>query len=168
MLVRLPVAVCFFGSLIGSSIFAASASPKHGDIPLSQCAVVFERFGHIRLPADTKAVSRALGDNRWINRAVIYQQTILAGWIPIRHGLGPPGGVYVIALSPSVSTHNSGYRIYLHTTRAFPGDAATGIRAFVTGRSAPDLRIEEYALCYPDNHFLLVDLNSRRITPPLF
>ena len=168
MLVRLLVAVCWFSSFAASSIWAAPASPKHGDVPLSQCAVVFERFSHIRLPADTKAMSRALGDSGWISRAVTYHQTILGGWIPIRHGLGPPGGVYVIALSPSVSPHNAGYRIYLHTTRAFPGDAATGIRAFVIGRSAPDIQIDEYALCSPDNHFLLVDLNSRRITPPLF
>ena len=105
MLVRYLVAVCLFGSFAAASIWAAPASPKHGDVPLSQCAVVFERFSHIRLPADTKAVSRALGDNRWINLAVIYQQTILAGWIPIRHSLGPPGGVYVIDLSAPVSSH---------------------------------------------------------------
>ena len=60
MLVRLLVAVCWFSSFAASSIWAAPASPKHGDVPLSQCAVVFERFSHIRLPADTKAMSRAL------------------------------------------------------------------------------------------------------------
>src|SRR3989442_5253822 len=142
MLVRYLVAVCLFGSFAAASIWAAPASPKHGDVPLSQCAVVFERFSHIRLPADTKAVSRAVGDSHWLSRAVTYQQTILAGWIPIRHSLGPPGGVYVIDLSAPVSSHIAGYRIYLHTTRVFPGGVATGIRAFVSGRSAPDIRID--------------------------
>src|SRR6266567_26115 len=108
MLVRLPVAVCLFGSFVGSSLCAASASPKHGDVPLSQCAVVFDRFRHLRLPAGAKAVSHTVKDTRWISHALIYQQTILAGWIPIEHNLGLPGAVYVIELSPSVSQKNAG------------------------------------------------------------
>lgn len=145
----------------------APPPPTFGDVPLPECAAVFDRFSHLRLPADTKAVSRALGDSGWTSRAVIFQQTGLGGWIPIRSNLDPPGGVYVIRLSPPVSSNISGYTIYFHTTRAFAGDAPTGLQSFLAGRSAPNIRIDEYALCYPDNHYLLVDLRSRRITPPL-
>ena len=157
---RLPAAVCLF-----VSISVASASPKHGDVPLSQCAAVFERFGHIRLPADAKAALRALTDTRWLSRSVVYQQTVLAGWIPISSGLGPPDAMYVIELSPSVSLRRVGYRIYLHTTRAFSGDAAAGIRSFVEGRAEPEILIDEYALCYPDGRILHVDRKSRRMIP---
>ena len=164
MLTRLPAVVWLFASVL-FPISVASASPKHGDVPLSECAAVFERFGHIRLPADTKAALRALKDTRWLSRAVVYQQTILAGWIPILSGLGRPGGVYVIDLSPSVSLHKVGYRIYVHTTRAFSGDAAVGIRTFLAGRAAPEIVIDEYALCYPGGRILHVDRKSRRMTP---
>src|SRR5438445_3897568 len=107
MLMRFPSAVCLFAPLIGS-ITVASASPRDGDVPLSQCATVFERFGHIRLPADAKAALHALKDTRWLSRTVVYQQTFLAGLIPMSSSLGPPGGVYVIGLSPSVSLHRVG------------------------------------------------------------
>jgi hypothetical protein len=169
MLMRLPLVVLsLLGSFIVFPVSVASADPKHGEVPRSECATVFEQFARIQPPADSKALSHALKDIRWISRAVVYQQTILAGWIPISHGLGPPGGVYVMDLSRPVSRHNAGYRIYFHTTRAFPGHVATDVRAFLAGRTPRDIRIDEYALCYPNGRFLLVDVKSRRMTPALF
>jgi hypothetical protein len=117
------------------------------------------------VPADAKAALRALKDTRWLSRTVVYQQTFLAGWIPISSGLGPPGGVYVTDLSPSVSLHRVGYRIYVHTTRAFSGDAAAGICTFLAGHAAPAILIDEYALCYPDGRILHVNRKSRRVIP---
>lgn len=163
---RLLTAVCLFAALF-LSVSVASASPRRGAVPLSQCAVVFERFGQIRPPADAKAASRALKDTRWLSRAVVWQQTILAGWIPIKHDLGPPGGVYVVDLSPSLSSDIAGYRIYFHTTRVLSGDAAAGVRGFFAGHAAQDILIDEYALCYPDRRILRIDQKSRRMTPPL-
>lgn len=161
---RLLTAVCLF-ALLSVSGGVASGSEKRGDVPLSDCAVVFERFGRIRLPANAKATSRALRDARWLSRAVVWQQTELAGWIPIKHDLGPPGGVYVVSLSPSLSQDISGYHIYFHTTRVLSGDAATGVRDFFAGHAAPDILIDEYALCYPDGRILHVDPKSRRTFP---
>jgi len=161
---RVPSAVCLFASLF-VSISVASASPEQCDVPLSQCAAVFERFGQIRLPADGKAALNALKDTRWLSRTVVYQQTFLAGWIPISSGLGPSGGVYVIDLRPSNSVHRAGYRIYVHTTRAFSGGAAAGIRTFFAGRAAPEILLDEYALCYPDGRILHVNRKSRRVIP---
>jgi hypothetical protein len=168
MLVRFLVAVCLVGSFGATATYAVPASPQYGDVPLPQCTIAFERFSHLPLLADTNAVARAIGDSSWASRASIRQVTFMAGWIPMRNSLGPPGAIYEIILSPPLSSHIAGYRIYLHTTRVIPGDAAKGIRAFFSGRSAADIRIDEYSLCFPDNHFLSVDLNSRSITPPLF
>jgi hypothetical protein len=166
MLVRLLTAVCLFASLFLSES-VASAFPKRRAVSLSQCAVVFERFGQIRPPADSKAASRALRDTRWLSRAAVWQQTVLAGWTPIKHDLGPPGGVYVVDLSPSTSSNIAGYRIYFHTTRVLSGGAAAGVRGFFAGRAAQDILIDEYALCYPDRRILCVDQKSRRMSPPL-
>jgi hypothetical protein len=140
----------------------AAASPKAGDIPRSECAVVFERFGQIRPPADAKAVAYALKDIRWLARAAVDQVTFMAGWIPMSHSLGPPGALFVIGLRPAVSHKDIGYRIYLHTTRTFSGDAATGLRAFLAGRAGPDVFVDEYTLCYPDGRILGVDAKSRK------
>ena len=78
-----------------------------------------------------------------------------------------PGGVYVVDLSPSLSSDIAGYRIYFHTTRVLSRDAAAGVRGFFAGHAAPDILIDEYALCYPDRRILCVDQKSRRMTPPL-
>jgi hypothetical protein len=93
---------------------------------------------------------------------VVFQQTVLAGWIPIEHTLGPPGAVYGIELSPSVSQKNAGYRIYLHATRAFTGDGAMELRASLAGSGPRDVQIDEYALCYPDTRFLHVRMDESR------
>jgi hypothetical protein len=161
--VRLPVALFLFGSLFASPVYAALASTKHGNVPLSQCSVVFEQFSHIQLPADTKAVSHALKDTRWSSRAVAYQQTFLAGWIPLFHNLGPPGGVFVIELSPPISQQNSAYRIYLHIMPNFSREPLTGIRDFLASQAGAQIRMDEYALCYPDSRILHVDPKSRRM-----
>ena len=162
-----PVAISVVWLLVACNMSVASAFPKDGDVPSSQCATVFERFGHIRLPADASAVSRALKDSRWLSRAVVVQQTILAGRIPIEHDLRPPGGVFVIGLRPAVSQKDAGYRIYLHTARTFSADTAMGLRAFLAGRATPGMVIDEYSLCYPDGRILHVNGKLRRMIPPL-
>ena len=161
---RLLTAICLFGFLY-VSVSAASAH-KRGDVPRSQAAIVFERFSHIRVPADSKAVSRSLQDIHWLSRAVVWQQTVLAGWIPMKHSIGPPGAVYVVELSPSISQDVAGYWIYFHTTRVLSGDAA-GVREFFAGHAAPDVLIDEYSLCYPDRRILSVDANRRKVFSPL-
>jgi hypothetical protein len=164
MLVRLLTVICLFAFLFSAS---AASARKRGDVPLSERATVFERFSHIRVPADSKAVSRALKDIRWLSRAVVWQQTALAGWIPMKHSIGPPGAVYVVELSPSVSQDVAGYWIYFHTTRVLSGDAAAGVRDFFAGHAAPDILIDEYSLVYPDRRILAVDPNRRKLFPPL-
>jgi hypothetical protein len=123
---------------------------------------VFEQFARINPSADAKSVSHVLKGTSWVGRAALSHQTILAGWIPIEGDLSPPGGVYVIGLSPSVSTHNAGYRIYIHITRAFPKDTSASLRAFLLGHAAADIKLDEYALCHPDGRILHVDTKSRK------
>jgi hypothetical protein len=167
MLVRLP-AVTFLLALFLRTPSSVSAAAKHGTVPPSQCATVFERFGHIRVPADAKAASRVLGDIRWLSRAVVYEQTVLAGWIPISHHLGRPGGVFVIELTPSVSQRNAGYRIYAHITSASADDPVRSFRAFLAKNAPPDVQLDECALFYPDTHILHIEPNSRKRIPPIF
>jgi hypothetical protein len=163
---RLLPVVCLFASLF-LSVSVASASPRRGSVPRSQCAAILERFAQIRPPADAKATARALKDIHWLSRAVVWHQTALAGWLPLKHSIDPPGGVYVVDLNPSLTSDIAGYRIYFHTTRVLPGDPAAGVRGFFAGHGAPDILIDEYALCYPDRRILSVDPKSRRMSPPL-
>jgi hypothetical protein len=155
-------------SIVIGRMNVAAAFPKDGDVPASQCVTAFKRFGLIRLPADASAVSRALKDSRWLSRATVDQIIFLAGWIPIEHSPRPPGSVFTIVLRPAVSQKNAGYRIYLHTTRIFSGDAAMGLRAFLAGHATPGMFIDEYALCYPDGRILHINGKSRRMIPSLF
>ena len=163
---RLSTAACLFALLFVSTA-AASASREQGNVPLSQCTVVFERFAQIRLPADTNRVSQALKDTRWLRRAVASQLTVLAGWIPMKHDFGPPGGVYVVELSPSLSQDIAGYHLYFHTNRVLSGEVATGVRDFFAGHAAANILIDEYSLCFPDGRILSVDGKSRRMLGPL-
>jgi hypothetical protein len=159
--------IWLFGSFTVDRVTAASVNEKHGDVPPNICATVFAQFARIQPPADTKAVSHALKDTRWLTHAVVYQQTALAGWLPMSHHMGPPGGIYVLDLSPDRPPRIPFYRIYLHTTRAFSGDPAIDVRAFLAGHGPRDIRIDEYTLCHPNHRFLTVDTKSRRLTPPL-
>jgi hypothetical protein len=136
--------------------------PNTGRVSPAEAGKVFEQFARIRLPADARSLSHALKDASWVGRAAFYHQTGLGGRIPIWADLDPPGGVYVIGLSPSVSMQNSGYHIYIHVTRAFPEDTPARLRAFLMGHAAVYIKMDEYALCYPDGRVLHVDPKSRR------
>jgi hypothetical protein len=160
----LAIAVSFLGLFVVCPISVASADPKYGDVPLRECPALLERFARIHPPANAKLVSHALKDSRWLSQAAIDPITFLAGWIPISRSLFQ-GSAFEIELTPTISQHNSGYRIYVHTTRAFPKDAAMGFRAFLAGRASSDIAIDEYALCYPDGRILHVDSESRRMIP---
>ena len=158
--------------LAASSASAAQPAAEHGHVPRTQSALVFERFSRIHVPADAGAISRALGDSTWINQAAIWHVTFLAGLIPIDHSLSPPGGVFAIDLNAPKSLHNAGYAIYLHTTADFPEargkpDAANviALRRFFAGDAAPNIKIDEYALCYPDGRILHVSPHSRKMMP---
>jgi hypothetical protein len=168
MLLRLHwLLVCFVSLSAVCSVSAAWDHPNKGQVPPAEAAKVFDQFARIHPPADAKSVSHALKDASWIGRAALHHQTILAGWIPI-WTLGPPGGVYVIGLSPSVSMKNAGYHIYIHVTRAFPEDTPASLRAFLMGQAATDIKVDEYALCYPDGRILHVDTKSRKMIPSMY
>ena len=74
----------------------------------------------------------------------------------------------MIGLSPSVSRQNAGYHIYIHITRAFPEDTPASLRAFLMGHAAADIKMDEYALCYPDGRIFHVDTKSRNMFPSMF
>jgi len=160
--------VCLVSLSAVCSVSAAWDHPNKGQVPPAEAAKVFEQFARIHPPADAKSLSQALKDTSWIGRTALYHQTILGGWIPLRADLAPPGGVYVIGLSPSVSMQNAGYHIYIHITHAFPEDTPASLRAFLMGHAAADIKMDEFALCYPDGRMLHVDTKLRKMFPSMY
>jgi hypothetical protein len=151
----------------------AKKHPTPDRFSREEAASIFERFSRINPPADAKAVFRALGDPAWTGRAEISHQTILGGWIPIQGSMSPPGGVYVIRLISGKSRDDAGYRIYVHVTAVFPGEdqerggPSPGFCRFLAGDAPPEVKIDEYALCYPNTRILHVLPGSRVMLPSM-
>jgi hypothetical protein len=172
----LPLMLLIVGFASAAQKNSAESSSPRGRCSRTEAARLFKRFSRILLPANAANVSRTLASSDWISRAEIYHLTFMTGWIPLKHNLSPPGGVFVINLVPPTSQRDAGYSIYVHTTadsaiRESLGKtdaAAISLRHFLAGDAPSNVKIDEYALCYPDGRILHVLPDSRKMMPSMW
>ena len=112
----------------------------------SEALQVFRCFERLHPPVSSIEARRALGNPAWTARALIWRQTVLGGYIPLRSDFLSGSSFCVALTEPKGQTPN--YAIWLHTTP----DIRTPqkLRAFFAGDAPDHSRITEFSLCTPD------------------
>jgi len=116
---------------------------KFSDVEAGQ---IFRRFERLHPPFSSTEARQALGDPVWTARALIWPQTMLGGYIPLRSDFLPGSSFCVALTKPKGQAHN--YEIWLRTTP----DIRTPqeLHAFFGGEAPAHSRITQFSLCDPD------------------